>query len=31
VLVGIGNNHLRIDLPSPGTQESDFDTIELIR
>jgi hypothetical protein len=31
VLVGIGNNHLRLDLPSPGTQESDFDTIELIR
>lgn len=31
VLVGIGNNHLRIDLPSPGTQESDFDTIELVR
>jgi hypothetical protein len=31
VLVGIGDNHLRIDLPSPGTQESDFDTIELVR
>jgi Domain of unknown function (DUF4893) len=31
VLVGIGNNHLRIDLPLPGTQESDFDTIELVR
>src|ERR1700744_3110714 len=31
VLVGIGNNHLRIDLPSPNTQESDFDTIELVR
>jgi hypothetical protein len=31
VLVGIGNNHLRLDLPSPGTQESDFDTVELIR
>jgi hypothetical protein len=31
VLVGIGNNHLRLDLPSPATQESDFDTIELVR
>jgi len=31
VLVGIGNNHLRLDLPSPGTQESDFDAIELVR
>ena len=31
VLVGIGNNHLRLDLPTPGTQESDFDAIELIR
>jgi hypothetical protein len=31
VLVGIGNNHLRLDLPSPGTHESDFDTIELTR
>ncbi len=31
VLVGIGNDHLRIDLPSPATQESDFDTIELVR
>jgi len=31
VLVGIGDNHLRLDLPEPGTQESDFDTIELIR
>ena len=31
VLVGIGNNHLRLDLPSPGTQESDFDAIELAR
>ena len=31
VLVGIGNNHLRLDLPSPGTEESDFDAIELIR
>jgi hypothetical protein len=31
VLVGIGDNHLRIDLPAPGTQESDFDTIELVR
>ena len=31
VLVGIGNNHLRLDLPSPNTRESDFDTIELVR
>ena len=31
VLAGIGDNHLRLDLPLPGTQESDFDTIELIR
>jgi len=31
VLVGIGNNRLRLDLPSPGTYESDFDTIELVR
>lgn len=31
VLVGIGDNHLRLDLPLPGTQESDFDTIELVR
>jgi len=31
VLVGIGNNHLRLDLPSPGTEESDFDAIELVR
>jgi hypothetical protein len=31
VLVGIGDNHLRLDLPSPGTRESDFDTIELVR
>ena len=31
VLVGIGNNRLRIDLPSPSTQESDFDSIELVR
>jgi hypothetical protein len=31
VMVGIGDNHLRLDLPAPGTQESDFDTIELIR
>ncbi len=31
VLVGIGNNHLRLDLPSPATRESDFDTIELVR
>ncbi|MEP6830541.1 MAG: DUF4893 domain-containing protein [Rhizomicrobium sp.] len=30
-LVGIGDNHLRIDLPAPSTQESDFDTIELKR
>jgi hypothetical protein len=31
LLVGIGNNRLRIDLPSPATQESDFDVIELVR
>jgi hypothetical protein len=31
LLVGIGNNRLRIDLPSPATQESDFDAIELER
>jgi Domain of unknown function (DUF4893) len=31
VLVGIGNNHLRLDLPQPATQESDFDAIELVR
>jgi hypothetical protein len=31
VLVGIGNDHLRLDLPLPGTQESDFDAIELVR
>ncbi len=31
VLVGIGNDHLRLDLPLPGTQESDFDTIEMMR
>ncbi len=31
VLVGFGDNHLRLDLPLPGTQESDFDTIELVR
>ena len=31
VLVGIGDNHLRLDLPSPATEESDFDAIELIR
>jgi hypothetical protein len=31
VLVGIANNKLRIDLPSPATHESDFDTIELVR
>ena len=31
VLVGIGNNHLRFDLPAPATQESDFDAVELIR
>jgi hypothetical protein len=30
-LVGIGNNRLRIDLPTPSTQESDFDAIELVR
>ena len=30
-LVGIGNNRLRIDLPTPATQESDFDAIELMR
>ena len=30
-LVGIGNNRLRIDLPEPATQESDFDSIELVR
>jgi hypothetical protein len=30
-LVGIGNNRLRIDLPSPATRESDFDVIELTR
>jgi hypothetical protein len=30
-LVGIGNNRLRIDLPSPATRESDFDAIELVR
>lgn len=30
-LVGIGNNALRIDLPAPATQESDFDAIELVR
>jgi hypothetical protein len=30
-LVGVGNNRLRIDLPSPATQESDFDAIELVR
>ena len=31
VLVGIGANRLRIDLPAPATQESDFDAIELER
>jgi Domain of unknown function (DUF4893) len=31
VLVGIGNNRLRLDLPEPATQESDFDAIEFIR
>lgn len=31
VLVGIGNNRLRLDLPRPATQESDFDAIELVR
>ena len=30
-LVGIGRNALRIDLPTPATQESDFDSIELVR
>jgi Domain of unknown function (DUF4893) len=30
-LVGIGRNVLRIDLPQPATQESDFDSIELVR
>ena len=30
-LVGIGDNRLRIDLPTPATQESDFDAIELVR
>ena len=30
-LVGIGRNALRIDLPQPATQESDFDSIELVR
>ncbi|HWY60446.1 MAG TPA: DUF4893 domain-containing protein [Rhizomicrobium sp.] len=30
-LVGIGNNRLRMDLPTPSTQESDFDAIELVR
>ena len=30
-LVGIGRNMLRIDLPSPATQESDFDAIQLVR
>jgi hypothetical protein len=30
-LVGIGRNKLRIDLPAPATQESDFDAIELVR
>jgi hypothetical protein len=30
-LVGIGNNRLRIDLPTPATRESDFDAIELVR
>jgi hypothetical protein len=30
-LVGIGRNALRIDLPTPATQESDFDAIELVR
>ena len=29
LLVGIGNNRLRIDLPSPAV-ESDFDAIELV-
>jgi hypothetical protein len=30
-LVGIGNNMLRLDLPNPSTQESDFDSVELVR
>ena len=30
VLVGIGNNRLRLELPSPAV-ESDFDAIELVR
>jgi hypothetical protein len=30
-LIGIGRNALRIDLPQPATQESDFDSIELVR
>ena len=30
-LVGIGPNMLRIDLPAPATQESDFDSIQLVR
>ena len=30
-LVGIGRNALRLDLPTPSTQESDFDAIELVR
>ena len=31
VLVGIGKNRLRLDLPRPATKESDFDAIELVR
>ena len=31
LVVGIGYNRLRLDLPSPATQESDFDAIELVR
>ncbi len=30
-LVGIANNALRLDLPTPATQESDFDAIEMVR
>ena len=30
-LVGIGRNMLRIDLPTPATEESDFNAIELVR
>ena len=30
-LVGIGRNMLRIDLPDPATEESEFDAIQLVR